>query len=114
MLKKVYPDQPKEEINLDIESSIKPKEDFKDEGEDLQEFILKVKEKIQNANKIITTASQDLNIISRNFKLKQKMESFTPDKIDQFFNVLDTIKLNQDNYTITLEKIEDPKGSFIK
>ena len=34
------------------------------------------------------------------------MESSTPDKMYQILNVLDAIKLNQDNYTIRLGKIE--------
>ena len=105
--KKVYPDQPKEESANDIESFIKLEEEFEDEGEDLREFILKNKEKIANANKIITKASQDHNAISKDAKPKQKKESSSPDKMDQILTVLDAIKLNQDNYTIRLGKIEE-------
>ena len=105
--KKVYPDQPKEEIKNDIESFIRLEEEFEDKGEVLREFILKNKEKIANANKIITKASQDHNAVSKDLKPKQKMESSTPDKMDQILNVLDAIKLNQDNYTMRLRKIEE-------
>ena len=86
----------------DIVNFIKQEEDVEDEGEDLREFISKNREKITNANKIISKAST----ISKFPQPKQKIESSTPDKMDKILNALEIIKLNQDNYTTRLGKIK--------